>query len=236
MADFTYNSDLNGGSLMVRESRIVAGLLLKEVSPRDWHRAIQIENILQKRSLATAKRNAQAIRKRLELLTPDYLQLLRDKDDELATQVAFYAALARNQLLTKFVESIVRDAYLTGQHALAHYQWLDFLDDCALADTAINSWTVATKKKMGQVVMRMLHEAGYLQNTRNLTLQKVILRQELANLLLDHGAVHIKSCMEVALAPTSPPPPSSIPRRRGPSSFPPPPPWHLHQSIWQFKK
>lgn len=201
MHKFAYNSDLNGGSLMVRESRLIAGLLLNNASSEEWHLAIQIDNILQKRSPATARRYAQAIRKRLELVAPDYWRLLRDEDDELATQVAFYAALERNHLLVEFIQSVVRDAYLTGNKSLASYQWLEFLEDSALRDPTINNWTAATKKKMGNVVFRILCEVGYLENSRNLKLQKVIIRTELNTLLVAHNALHLKACMNVALAP-----------------------------------
>lgn len=49
LEQFHYDSDLIGGSLMVRESRLIADLLLREATPEQWHQAIQIDNILQKR-------------------------------------------------------------------------------------------------------------------------------------------------------------------------------------------
>ncbi len=199
MADFSYNSDLNGGSLMVRESRVVADLLLKNATASEWHQAIQIDNLLQKRSPATAKRNAQAIRKRLELIAPEFWRALRDGDDQLATQVAFYAALERNLLLVEFIESVVRDAYITQANQLASYQWLEFLEDRTHKDESISTWQDATKKKMGQVVFRMLIEAGYMQNNRNLQLQKVLLRPEMKVMLEDNYKQRIIDCMEVSL-------------------------------------
>lgn len=48
LEQFHYDSDLIGGSLMVRESRLIADLLLREATPEQWHQAIQIDNILQK--------------------------------------------------------------------------------------------------------------------------------------------------------------------------------------------
>ena len=199
MAEFSYNSDLNGGSLMVRESRVMADLLLKGATASEWHQSIQIDNLLQKRSPATAKRNAQAIRKRLELIAPEFWRALRDGDDQLATQVAFYAALERNLLLVEFIESVVRDAYVTHANQLAPYQWLEFLDDRTHKDESISTWQDATKKKMGQVVFRMLIEAGYMQNNRNLQLQKVLLRPEMKVMLEDNYKQRIIDCMEVSL-------------------------------------
>ena len=54
LEQFHYDSDLIGGSLMVRESRLIADLLLREAIPEQWHQAIQIDNILQKRTPASS--------------------------------------------------------------------------------------------------------------------------------------------------------------------------------------
>ena len=163
LEQFHYDSDLIGGSLMVRESRLIADLLLREAIPEQWHQAIQIDNILQKRTPASAQRNATAIRKRLERLEPDFWKALRDGDDELATQVAFCGALERNLLLLEFMETVMRDAYISQAQHLDSYIWSDFLDERSQRDPDICEWKESSKKKMGQVVFRMLAEAGYLK-------------------------------------------------------------------------
>lgn len=199
MADFSYNSDLNGGSLMVRESRVVADLLINKATEDEWKQAIQVDNLLQKRSPATAKRNAQAIRKRLELIAPEFWQALRDGDEELATQVSFYAVLERNLLVVEFIETVVRDAYITHANQLELHQWMEFLDDRTHRDPSICKWQETTRKKMGTVVFRILIEAGYVQNNRNLILQNVLLRPEMKTMLEENYKKRIKECMEVSL-------------------------------------
>lgn len=198
MQKFTYNSDLVGGSLMVRESRIIAELLLEKVSRATWDQAILVDNSLQKRSTASARRNAQAIRKRLERLEPEFWRALRDGDEELATQVAFCAALERNLLLVEFIEQVVSDAYRSHAEKLELYYWLDFLESCARKDYRILNWTESSKDKMGQVVFRMLAEMGYLENSRSLKLQRVIIRPELKVMLENSSRQRIETCMEVS--------------------------------------
>ncbi len=198
MSDFTYDSDLVGGSLMVRESRIVAGLLLGQVTADEWNQAIVVDNQLQKRSQATARRNAQAIRKRLERLEPEFWRALRDGDEELATQVAFCAALERNLLLVEFMGNVVRDAYVTRAGKLELYQWAGFLEERADRDPEIIEWKESSKKKMGQVVFRILAEMGYLNNTRDLKLQQVLIRPEVKTMLDDNYKQRIKGCLEVS--------------------------------------
>lgn len=200
MQDFRYDSDLIGGSLLVRECRVIAELLLAGVNEVDWKQAIQVENRLQKRSPATAMRQARALRQRLERLDQPFWRALRDGDDELATQVAFVAALERNLLLVEFVETVVSDAFILRAENLAHYQWLDFLEDRSHRDPVISDWTESSKKKMGQVVFRILAEVGLLQSTRSLRLQHMLVRPEVKVLLEDSRRHRIKACLNVSSA------------------------------------
>jgi hypothetical protein len=195
---FKYDSDINGGSLMVRESRIIADLLLSKVTPEQWDDAIRIENVLQKRSPSTAKRNAGAIRQRLERLEPEFWRALRDGDDELSTQVAFCGVLERNLLLVEFMETVLRDAYTTRSERLDSFIWLDFLEERAFRDPTIGSWKESTRKKMGQVAFRIFAEAGYLKDTKSLALQPVVVRAEVKVMLDDYYKRRIKKCMEVS--------------------------------------
>lgn len=201
--DFRYDSDMVGGSLMVRESRLIADLLIKNVNTEEWNQAIRSDNILQKRTPAAAIRNAQAIRKRLELLEPEFWQALRDGDDELATQVSLCAALERNLLLVEFMETVVADAYTTRMEALDYFHWSDFLDERSHRDASIASWKESSKKKMGQVAFRMLAEAGYLKSTRNPMLQRVLIRPEIIAMLNNTYRTRIARCLTVSIGATA---------------------------------
>jgi len=198
MTDFAYNSDLIGGSLMIRESRVVADLLLQDISPEAWTQAIEVDNLLQKRTTSTAKRNAIAILKRLETLEPMFWRAIRDGDDELATQAALCAALERNLLLLEFFERVLSDAYVTHSVKIEAYQWSDFLEESAKRDPAIFDWSESTRTKMRQVVFRILVDVGYLKGPRNLELQQVIIRPEIKTMLDESYRYRILACMEVS--------------------------------------
>ena len=200
MHRFHYDSDLIGGSLQVRESRIVADLLLQDASPEQWHEVIQQQNRLQKRAPASAKRVAQAIRKRLERLDAPFWRAIRDGDDELATQVVFCSALERNLLLVEFIETVLKDAFVTRAGVLEPYHWNEFLDERSHRDSAITTWTESSRKKMAQVVYRMLAEVGLLKSTRNMKLQNLMIRSEVRVLLDDSYRYRLKACLEVSNA------------------------------------
>lgn len=200
MHSFHYDSDLIGGSLQVRESRIVADLLLQDASPEQWHEVIQQQNRLQKRAPASAKRVAQAIRKRLERMDTPFWRAIRDGDDELATQVVFCSALERNLLLVEFIETVLKDAFVTRAGVLEPYHWNEFLDERSHRDSTITTWTESSRKKMAQVVYRMLAEVGLLKSTRNMKLQNLMIRSEVRVLLDDSYRYRIKACLEVSNA------------------------------------
>ena len=200
MYRFHYDSDLSGGSLQVRESRIVADLLLQDASPEQWHEVIQQQNRLQKRAPASAKRVAQAIRKRLERLDAPFWRAIRDGDDELATQVVFCSAMERNLLLVEFIETVLKDAFVTRAGVLEPYHWNEFLDERSHRDSTITTWTESSRKKMAQVVYRMLAEVGLLKSTRNMKLQNLMIRSEVRVLLDDSYRNRIKACLEVSNA------------------------------------
>lgn len=198
MREFRYANDLTGGSLQVRECRIIADLLLQQADAATWQQEVLHDNRLQKRSPATARRIAQALRKRLEKLEHPFWRALRDGDDELATQIAFCAALERNLLLVEFMETVMQDAYLTQTPQLQAWQWAEFLDDRAHRDPLIATWTESSRKKMGQVVFRMLAEVGLLQSTRSLRLQHILVRPEVRALLEDSSRRRLIACLNIS--------------------------------------
>lgn len=198
LEEFHYENDLSGGSLMVRESRVIADLLIREATIEQWNQAISIDNLLQANTIATAQRHTRTLRKRLGCLSSDFWLMLRDGDNELATQVAFCAALESNLLLVEFMETVVRDAFVTKVERLDNYNWPDFLEERAQRDPKILEWKESTKQKIKTVVYRMLAEVGYLKSTRKLELQRVLVRAELGALLEKHNKSRLKNCMEVS--------------------------------------
>ncbi|MGP9417309.1 BrxA family protein, partial [Halomonas sp. AOP7-E1-9] len=147
-----------------------------------------------------AKRIAQAIRKRLERLEPPFWQALSHGDEQLATQVAFCAALARNLLLLEFLESVVADAFVTRAEALQPYLWEEFLTERTERDPTIARWADSSRKKMGQVVFRMLCEVGLITDNRHRRIQPLVVRHDVLALLERHRQDRIRHCL-LALRP-----------------------------------
>ena len=192
-----YQADLSAGSLMLRESRIIARLLLQHPDDLAWSRALRVDNVLQKSSPATAVRQARLIRLRMETIDPSVWVLIRDGDKETASQLLFAAALKHSELLKDFLREIVADHVRRLERVLSVKAWEPFLHDCAARDPAVDTWSDSTRKKLLQVIIRILAEARYLESTRSLRLLQPHLHPTVRQILQDVGDGELLKFMEL---------------------------------------
>jgi len=192
-----YHGEIVAGSLLVPESRKIAGLLFDKVSDAGWYHAIIEENILQKKSPATAKRQAKLIRKRLSLMSPELWSLVQDGSSEIAVQALLAATIKHSRLVGDFMDGICRDHRLIYNPKLNKSDWRTYIESCTQVEPAIALWSESTNNKLRQVVFRILAESGYLDNTRSLKLQKVHLAPEVMNYLKQNQEKYVLRCMEI---------------------------------------
>lgn len=193
-----YNAEISAGSLMLRESRKVAKLLLEGADEETWHQAIHVENILQKKVPATARRMIRLIRNRLESMSPDLWKLIVNGPAEAALQALLAAAIRHSRLLGDFLNDVVKEKYRVFDRQLTVQDWKKFLYTCELRDSVVTEWSEKTKAKLGQVIFRILAEAKYLDSTRSLKLTPVSLTPEIRRYLVKHEEKYILKCMDVA--------------------------------------
>ena len=178
-----YLGDLIGGSLMLKESQIVAELLLKKPTQEEWLEAIVNRNVLQKRSDASAKRNASTIKKRLEGMSNEYMEKIAFGNSEISTQLMFAATLINSTLLADFMRNVVLDAKRMFRENLDVGDWESFWNDRARLFPEFAYMTESSVYKISQVAFKTLADAGYIETTRSKRLQNVFLLPEVKNLL-----------------------------------------------------
>lgn len=194
-----YKADIAGGSLKIYESRIVADLLLRRLSAAEWRQAIEIDNVLQKTSIGTAKRQASLIKARLKFMTADLWTLVRDGTKPVATQAVFAAAIAHSSLLRDFLIIDVRDRFRSGNLALTRSHWRAFVASCHERDSEMSEWSASTTDKLGDSVLRILTEVGMLTESDRPCLQPVHYEPEVMNYLRDKNCTEVLSAMQAFL-------------------------------------
>jgi len=193
-----YNAEISAGSLMLPESRRIARLLLSHPTREQWFEALTLDNILQKKTPATARRQARLIRNRLDTLADEAWTLIADGTQEVATQMLFAAAIKHSRVLADFL----RDVYAGHLRRLEPYlspakDWESFLAECVQRDPEFANLSATTQAKMLQVLLRVLAEGKYVDSTKTLRLTPPHLHPDVVRYLKRHGETTVLSTMDM---------------------------------------
>ena len=178
-----YSGNITGGALLVRESRIIAQLLLEGHSQDEIRARVLTENLLQNSSAGTTRKYCGLILQRLRPLSPELLRLVADGTEELARLTLFAAVLRSIDLVADFVEDVLITKVGSFEPALKRTDWSQFLEERATIDPSIHDWSEGTRKKMSQIAFLMLAQAGYIESTRSLKILFPAIPNQLASAL-----------------------------------------------------
>ncbi|SBT05706.1 conserved hypothetical protein [Candidatus Accumulibacter aalborgensis] len=194
-----YNAEISAGSLMLPESRRIAALLLTSPSREQWFDALKLDNLLQKKAPATARRQAQLIRKRLETLEEEGLKLIACGSHEVATQLLFAAAIKHSRIFADFLHDVYAGKLRRLEQNLSPAKdWEAFLAECVQRDPDVANLSASTKAKVLQVILRVLAEGRYVDSTKTLRLTPPHLHPDAVCYLKRHGATSVLAIMDMA--------------------------------------
>ena len=194
-----YRADITAGALKVRETRLIAGLLLDGLDDAQWRRAVVEENILQTRSVKTAARLCLLIRGRLSLMKEALWLMVRDGSKEVATHATFAAAVKHSALLADFMDLELREQYQLYSPKIPSHAWGKFVEECRGRDTEMPRWSDSTIDRLRSSVYQMLADAGYLKSSRSLELQSVHFSPEVEGYLVKNGEDYVLRCVSVSV-------------------------------------
>lgn len=192
----TYQANFTKGGLMVPESRIVADLLLRDVDAEQWRRAIEIDNVLEKRSPVTAATKAGVIRLRLQTMGPGLWELVRDGGRETVTHAVLAATIKYSRLVGDFLDIVVRDLHRRFEHSIRPQHWDQFMDDCRNRQPDMPHWRDTTMEKLRTRVFGMLTEAGYITDSRSRVLKQVYVAPGVVAYLRSADETYVLRCMQ----------------------------------------
>lgn len=193
-----YLANITVGSLKVPESRIIASLLLENLSDQDWDDAIRVENVLQARNVRTAIRIAGFIQRRLQTMDDELWRLIGTGSLVMATQACFAAAVKHSRLLGDFLDLVMRDQYRLQNKNLAPAVWERYIDDCHGRDPDMPVWRDSTVQRLRSSVFQILAQAGYIDSTRTLKLQAVHISRDVLQYLHARDEIYVLRCIQVA--------------------------------------
>lgn len=194
-----YVGDLIGASLLITESRIIAGYLLEDLSDDEWKSLVIEQNILQKRSAQTASRYTKTIRHRVGRLGDDFIASLLESTERAYIQLLMAALLIDSPIVADFMRLSLAEARRTYKPALASDAWTEFYDTQIRVYPELNKFFESTINKMGNNAIKSLVDSGYLSTSRKRQIQPVYLLPEVKECLISINREDLIDVMECTI-------------------------------------
>jgi hypothetical protein len=192
-----YNAEIVAGALLPNETRQMAELWLKKVDDDTVRRLIVSENILQKRTSASAIRMARLIQNRFRYADEHLLQIVVSGSRTASNQALLILAIKHSRLLGDYLLNVVRERWRQFETKIQSTDWAEFLDQCEQLDPSVKKWQTSTRVKLDRVVRKCLVEAGYLESSRNPTIIPLHLTPEIRRYLLQPGNEKVLNSMDI---------------------------------------
>lgn len=162
-----YSMTFTTCSLLVQESIKVAELFSKE---NDWKKVSQIaadENLFQYRTVSSLKRTLSEIISRLKLLSEDALNLLINGYKEEQLQILWLAVCLRYPFIYEFSVEVIREKYRSMQYKIEQFDFDAFFNSKMNYHESLENITETTRKKLKQVLFKMMKEAEIIDKDDN---------------------------------------------------------------------
>lgn len=173
------------GALLQAESVTIARLYLEL---RDWNEVKEkaiADNVLQSRAVSTLKRLSYEIISRLNTLNTEEMLLLVDFDYQDQAYMIWLAICRHHQFIADFATEVLRERFITFKPDLQYSDFDVFFNRKCDWHSELDSLSISTKKKLRQVLFKMLREADFLDGKNNI--QATILSPRLLDVMERKG-------------------------------------------------
>ena len=169
MTEPRYRLSFTTGGLLARES-VVAAALHQQLG--DWaavRAAIDADNLLQARTVASGQRLGREVVQRLTELTPDEIELVVDATGVERGHLMWAAACRRYALLGEFAEEVLRERFLVLAPQINHSDFDSFMRAKSAWHDELIELKESTFRKLRTNVFLMMREVGVLDMEGNIT-------------------------------------------------------------------
>ena len=157
-----YRLSFTSGGLFIGSAGKAAALYLEH---RDWGRVrrdLDADNLLQARTVASARRLGRELVQRLCELSDAELVILADADSDERAHLMWAATCRRYALIGEFASEVVRDRYLGLETQLQATDFDAFVRGKALWHEELHRLAASTARKLQTSTFLMLREAQML--------------------------------------------------------------------------
>jgi HD-GYP domain-containing protein (c-di-GMP phosphodiesterase class II) len=179
-----YTSILKSRPFFFNEQKKVIDFHIKGFNEDEIREKIIEKNIFKFNSINRKKEVASTVLKRLKVL--DVFLMSEFDHSSLAEQkfIVLYTILKTDRLFFEFMVEVFREKYLVKAFELKDYDFESFFREKAIQSDRIDNWQEYTHYKLKQVYIRILFEAGLINNQEERQILKPIVAKEIVDHLV----------------------------------------------------
>ncbi|WP_373748472.1 DUF1819 family protein [Jeotgalibaca porci] len=180
-----YRTTLNKFGLCFQEMKRLNQLVRNEASSEQIKTMIFEENILQQKSFDMQKRIWKEMQIRLTRMDESLSLLIANESTQSAKALVLYNILQVDLLFLDFMRAIYLDKVVTFHQEITKSETARFIEIQIQKDEKAKKWSATTVQKLGATYLRILVEAGMLN--QKFQIQRVILSPETEKYLREQG-------------------------------------------------
>ena len=180
-----YNMSFTAGALLQTDSVTIAKLYLELRSWNEVKDKAIANNVLQSRAVSTLKRISYEVISRLSTLTSEELILLVNSSHKDQAYLIWMAVCRHHKFIADFAIEVLRERFITFKPDLQYSDFDVFFNRKCDWHSELDGLSISTKKKLRQVLFKMLREADFLDGKNNI--QATILSPRLLDVIERSG-------------------------------------------------
>lgn len=169
------------------ESKKMAELMVAGYSKEELIQIIEEQNLYSLRDAKRLRRTVNYIYERLASLPEEALGIISSSDIETGKVLVLVGIMKTDALFGEFVYEVYRMKKILGERTIENRDLNDFFDDKANQSDEVAGWSEASVKKLKNVYIRNLVDAGLLEDIKNRNVKNIFLSSKVEKMLRDNG-------------------------------------------------
>ncbi len=187
-----YSLSFTAASLAANETQIISKIYLEE---REWDivkRKVVDDNILQKGTITTRKREFAEIKKRISNLNEEELKFFVSSIGDELKHIALLSVYKTYRFIFDFAVEVIRRKYLLFDYEILDSDYEKFFESKKLAYEKLNTISQKTCYKIKQVSFKIFEQAGILDSVKTKNIKKPYLSNNLIEIIVKDDPKYLK--------------------------------------------
>lgn len=182
-----YSTVLTGSGFMMYEFKQVTGLKLEGFSNKEIREKVIDENLFQYQKTSSLRRALPYLLRRIDILDDELRRMVLNEEIRVGKAVNFYSIIKTNRLFFEFMTEVILERLQEQRSILEKKDVNVFFINKEEQSEFINSLSETTKRKLQNVFLNILIEAGMLKDLKTRELRRLLIDEQLKYHLIRIG-------------------------------------------------